>query len=399
MKNISKYGFIILLSAAGYILFFAMTKAGANPFLVYAALNLLFIPGHIVYSRREKTKTELVIDGLRQKLKEAENLITELKKNSETTATVSKSLNSNISTIIDEFNWLLDKAAEVGKLTDEQKSIIHTAAEEVREIVNSIASLGSHISKKVKHFERSAEELSRMTEETGRIKDLSRETRLFSDTLHQKIYQAEKSIKDSSEAINEIEKSAEAVREITGAITDISDQTNLLAMNAAIEAAHAGEKGRGFAVVAGEVRKLAVVSAERARDIEILLKQMEDKINNGKKLSGQTGEMFESITSSIDTTIDRMNALSSSIGKQNDLALAITPEIKMLSKDIMELENIADSHASRSMELGRLTDSLSALSDKIHEGEKLMIAKDHDILNLLVEGKKTSERISNSIDT
>ncbi len=399
MKNISKYGFIILLFTAGYVLFLTMTKAGADPIIVYPVLNLLFISGYMAYSRKERIKTELATNELKRKLKEAENLITELRENAETTAHVSKSLNNNISTVIDEFNWLLDKAAEVGKLTDEQKSIIHKAAEEVREIVNSIASLGSHISKKVKHFERSAEELSRMTEETGRIKDLSRETRLFSDTLHQKIYQAEKSIKDSGEAINEIEKAAESVREITGAITDISDQTNLLAMNAAIEAAHAGEKGRGFAVVAGEVRKLAVVSAERARDIEILLKQMEDKINNGKKLSGQTGEMFESITSSIDTTIDRMNALSSSIGKQNDLAMAITPEIKMLSKDILELENIADGHASKSMELGRLTDSLSTLSHKIHEGEKLMIAKDHDILNLLMKGQQTAEGISNSIDT
>lgn len=100
-------------------------------------------------------------------------------------------------------------------------------------------------------------------------------------------------------AMQEIQVSSQKINEIVGLIDSIAFQTNLLALNAAVEAARAGEHGRGFAVVAGEVRNLALKSANAAKDIKTLILDSVSRIQTGTQLADQSGMMLTEITQSI----------------------------------------------------------------------------------------------------
>jgi methyl-accepting chemotaxis protein len=98
-----------------------------------------------------------------------------------------------------------------------------------------------------------------------------------------------------------LSRESEGLLEINEVIQSIASQTNLLSMNAAIEAAHAGESGKGFAVVADEIRKLAESSAEQAGTVSASLKKMKDSLDNINKSTGAVQSHFENIDTAVKT--------------------------------------------------------------------------------------------------
>jgi len=116
-------------------------------------------------------------------------------------------------------------------------------------------------------------------------------------------------VRAAIEAMNAIESSSRQMRQIIGVIDEIAFQTSLLALNAGVEAARAGDAGRGFAVVASEVRGLAQRSAESAKEIKSLISVSEAHVGNGVSLVSQTGQALERIF----TQVSEMTSVGSEI--------------------------------------------------------------------------------------
>jgi methyl-accepting chemotaxis protein len=138
-------------------------------------------------------------------------------------------------------------------------------------------------------------------------------------------------IQKSIATIDAIQASSTRVSEIVRVIGEIANQTNLLAFNAAIEAARAGQHGVGFSVVAGEVRKLAERSSQAAREIAKLIDDSVLQVGQGAAVSKEAAQSFEGILSSVVRTGSSVTAIASAAERQREMACEVTGVIDALT--------------------------------------------------------------------
>ena len=167
---------------------------------------------------------------------------------------------------------------------------------------------------------------------TGSTKSLSYNAQEAVELLIEKTKLADEITHNIVSNIDELNSSAQQISRITEAITNIAEQTNLLALNAAIEAARAGEAGRGFAVVADEVNKLATQTEESARVINDILKNISSRTESSKSTAEQiykvadeqnsavtlTQKAFGQIISAMDNVVKRMTEMTGNIRTINE---------------------------------------------------------------------------------
>ncbi|MFK8001971.1 MAG: PAS domain S-box protein [Polyangiales bacterium] len=147
-------------------------------------------------------------------------------------------------------------------------------------------------------------------------------------------------IRESLEAMDDINRSSDEVAEIVKVISEIASQTNLLAFNAAIEAARAGQHGRGFAVVADEVRKLAERSSKATNDISKLISETTRRIRTGSDVSRRAADAFTGIVTKVESTYQAVTQIATAAQEQSIAADEVNAGIQQVS---MESEKTARS--------------------------------------------------------
>ncbi|MDZ7818395.1 MAG: methyl-accepting chemotaxis protein [Aliarcobacter sp.] len=147
--------------------------------------------------------------------------------------------------------------------------------------------------------------------------------------------------KDTDNAMDDINQSTIKAFESINQISQIAFQTNILSLNAAVEAATAGEAGRGFAVVAQEVRNLANKSAEVAKEIETLMIDLQAKTKIGKDIAGHMNDGYEGLISSINETVELINHVNDSAKEQKQGILQISDAINEIDRAVQKNASVA----------------------------------------------------------
>ena len=195
-------------------------------------------------------------------------------------------------------------------------------------------------------------------------------------------------------SMQSIAESSEHIYEIIDVISDIAEQTNLLALNAAIEAARAGEHGKGFAVVADEVRKLAERSAESTKEIADLIKKSTKKVEEGKQLTDSSRGALDQIVVAVEKTRDVINNISVTMTEQ----ARSTQEVSNITKELGELANAITELTEEQAKRREMAEK--ALNDLLDQSNNIAAATEEQVafignISQQVSGvNKSSEEIT-----
>jgi methyl-accepting chemotaxis protein len=175
-------------------------------------------------------------------------------------------------------------------------------------------------------------------------------------------------LKEVSEDIQEIAKESEGLLQINAVMANIAAQTNLLSMNAAIEAAHAGETGKGFAVVAGEIRKLAENSREQSKTISVVLRKIKASIDKIAKSTDNVLLKFIDIDSSVQTVADQEGVIRNAMEEQGEGSKQVLQAISLVNETTNKVKDGSTEMLEGAQEVIRESTNLGAATQEIVGG-------------------------------
>lgn len=209
-----------------------------------------------------------------------------------------------------------------------------TAVEEISHNIESLESMIETQSSGVVEASAAVEEM------IGNISSVNNSVGYMAQSFDSLIQNTEAGIQrqnDVNQRIRNIEEQSKALQTANKTISDIAGQTNLLAMNAAIEAAHAGEAGKGFSVVADEIRKLSETSSAQSKTIREELKKIEGSINDVVSASQASTDMFVEVSNSISQTQQLVLQIKGAMEEQQEGSKQIGDALKLMNDNTSEV--------------------------------------------------------------
>ena len=196
------------------------------------------------------------------------------------------------------------------------------------------------------------------------VTELLEESNTVIKDAYQLSMQGKAGAKNANEAAMEIAKRSGDLLEAGEVIQNVASQTNLLAMNAAIEAAHAGESGKGFAVVADEVGNLAQKSAKAAQNTSSLIEETIDAVNKGARISGETADSLKNVSDRTATINQIINDINSASESEAEGITQISIGMNQISSVVQTNSATAEESAAASEELSGQAQILNDLVSK-----------------------------------
>ena len=260
-----------------------------------------------------------------------------------------------------------DAATEIYHNAGDFEKTVNSQVEQIAESSTAVEQLASHINT-----------IRSVVEGTGKTTETLSKS---SETGHRMLLKLMEELKN-------IEEESETLRNANNAISDITAQTNILAMNAAIEAAHAGEAGKGFAVVAGEVRKLAELSGKESDSISTGIKKMEQTIKQLDSVSKETVAAMEIIFNEIKTLTTSFTAVNQAVEEQAAGSSRTLSALKNVHEMTGKVQNGADVMYKHSAAIHDDMENLMEISADVTEKVSAMRSASVSIASFLDNVRK-----------
>lgn len=326
-----------------------------------------------------KTNDEIgqLVHNFNQMKNSLKELVQSVSHSSDQVAAASEEMHANAEENSKAAEQVTIAIQEVAAGSDQQLDGSNQAAESIQFLSNGMSSISSQV-----------EELTTKSDETASTSRTGEE--LIQSALKQ-MHDINTNTETTNETIQVLETKSNEIGKIISIITEISEQTNLLALNAAIEAARAGEHGKGFAVVADEVRKLAEQSSQSANDIMNLVQDVQTKtaeavdymnkndaaVKSGVDIVGEAEVSFQTITNEV-------LQLSNGMKDINDSVQSMTHRTKDLVQSFETVTMISSQAAQQSEQVAAATEEQNASMEEISSASEI----------LAQEANKLQEQIS-----
>ena len=282
-------------------------------------------------------------------------------------------------------------SSHIQKLRDEMKkqsgSVTETASS-VNEITSNIQSLERMIQSQAAEVTQASASVEEMLANIAAVTNSMDKMMVLFDNLSSEMQIGNERQADVNQRIIEIEQQSKMLHEANVVIASIAEQTNMLAMNAAIEAAHAGDAGRGFSVVADEIRKLSETSSEQSRNIGTQLTKIHTAIENMVSVSEESSQIFSSVSQQIQDTNTLVVQIQSAMTEQSSGSQQIATALHAMNNSTIEVKK-----ASTDMTTGNklIFDEVQKLQVSVEQMDSSMNSMNDEARKIFERGQILSE--------
>ena len=313
-------------------------------------------------------------------------------------------LTQNMDKSVTAVTHIVAAIEEVRAQSAQQYTHVHETAAAVDEISVAINTLDADIKKQSEEISDAIASIDKMVEHSKSVTETVATNNTFIEQLAAKSTQTRKSATGIAKVTQEMSTESESLLEASDVIQHIAAQTNLLAMNAAIEAAHAGEAGKGFAVVADEIRKLSEDSAMQGKNITAALKNLKRKIDTIAVDSAAVEHIFEeafALTDSVrheqDEIMEAMTAQDTNSAKM----LQNIATIKEITADVLEgsagMMHLSSKAAQVLAYLSEITNTIEAAMNQMNTNAGQITTAMQEVKSISLRNKDTIELLAQEV--
>ncbi len=266
---------------------------------------------------------------------------------------------------------------------EEQARLLDQRIADTRKIVTDmtggVGQLDARISDQIAMVEESTASITQMLATIGNMARLAERDKELADTLVKISDDGKEVFSAAFERVEAITEQVDKIEEMIQIIDTIAGQTNLLAMNAAIEAAHAGDAGKGFAVVADEIRKLAEASQEGSKEIAGSVRGIVESIESAKAGSAETNQAFAQIEEKIKEVSRSVSEISNSLAETNEGGRQILTAMTSLRELSASINQESRNMAQNTQSIEGTLEQLDQVAESLRSAMAVMGQKNTDM--------------------
>ncbi|MDY4465284.1 MAG: methyl-accepting chemotaxis protein [Candidatus Treponema excrementipullorum] len=334
--------FSILLALMAVILSVLVSRLVSSPLKKLHKATLELTSGSADLTKRIKLNSlreiNSLADGFNAFTEKVQNIVSGIHSSKNHLTEVGEELHASTEETVTAINQIADNVQRVRQDITKQTNSVTETVGAVNQIASNILSLENMIENQSTQVTGASSSIEEMLANISLVNNSVEQMTNSFDTLSDDIKLGNEKRSELNQKLVEIEKQSVMLHEANQVIASIANQTNLLAMNAAIEAAHAGSAGKGFSVVADEIRKLSETSSKQSRTIRDQLSKIHTSIENVVTVSDDSSKVFEDISREIQTTNVLVHQIQAAMTEQTIGSQQIGEALRSVNDSTFEVK-------------------------------------------------------------